>query len=60
MFVGLYGITKRVHKVWSASLEELETIVEELPPRYKLMALLAAWCAMRFGELADCAAATSI
>jgi uncharacterized protein (DUF433 family) len=27
--------------------------VDELPPRYKLMALLAAWCAMRFGELAE-------
>ncbi|MBW9211616.1 site-specific integrase [Mumia sp. zg.B21] len=36
-----------------ASLAELETIVEELPERYKLMALLAAWCAMRFGELTE-------
>ena len=47
------GNTKRVHKVRPASLQELETIVEELPDRYKLMALLAAWCAMRFGELAE-------
>jgi integrase len=47
------GNTKRVHKVRPASLQELETIVDELPPRYKLMALLAAWCAMRFGELAE-------
>jgi len=44
---------KRVHKVRPASLRELETIVEALPERYKLMALLAAWCAMRFGELAE-------
>ncbi len=47
------GNTKRVHQVQPASLEELQTIVEELPNRYKLMALLAAWCAMRFGELAE-------
>jgi integrase len=47
------GNTKRVHRVQPASLEELQTIVEQLPNRYKLMALLAAWCAMRFGELAE-------
>jgi integrase len=47
------GNTTRLHKVGPASLAELETIVEELPDRYKLMALLAAWCAMRFGELAE-------
>jgi integrase len=45
------GNTKRVHRVEPATLKELETIVDELPDRYKLMALLAAWCAMRFGEL---------
>ncbi len=53
------GNTKRVHKVQPASLEELQTIVEELPPRYKVMALLAAWCAMRFGELGSSGEATS-
>jgi len=42
-----------VHHVRGLNLDELSTIVEELPPRYKLMALLAAWCAMRFGELAE-------
>ncbi len=47
------GNTTRVHRVQPASLEELQTIVEELPNRYKLMALLAGWCAMRFGELAE-------
>lgn len=36
-----------------ASLVELEVVVTELPDRYRLMALLAAWCAMRFGELAE-------
>ena len=47
------GNTKRLHKVGPASLAELEMIVEELPERYQLMALLAAWCAMRFGELTE-------
>ncbi|MQW74879.1 tyrosine-type recombinase/integrase [Nocardioides sp. dk4132] len=47
------GSAKRAHHVQPASLEELKTIVEELPERYKLMALLAAWCAMRFGELTE-------
>jgi integrase len=47
------GNTVRAHHVQPASLDELQTIVEELPDRYKLMALLAAWCALRFGELAE-------
>lgn len=34
-------------------MAELKTIVGDLPDRDKLMALLAAWCAMRFGELAE-------
>ena len=46
------GNVKRAHKVRPASLSELETIVAALPDRYQLMALLAAWCALRFGELA--------
>ncbi|GGF36424.1 putative prophage phiRv2 integrase [Marmoricola endophyticus] len=47
------GSTARVHRVQPASLEELNIIVDELPPRYKLMALLAMWCALRFGELTE-------
>ena len=47
------GSTKRAHQVQPATLAELETIVAELPDRYQLMALLAAWCAMRFGELTE-------
>lgn len=47
------GNVKRTHKVQPASLQELEAIVEAVPDRYKLMALLAAWCALRFGELAE-------
>ncbi len=47
------GTTKRAKKVRPASLAELETIVAELPERYRLAALLASWCALRFGELAE-------
>ncbi|RHW25446.1 site-specific integrase [Nocardioides immobilis] len=47
------GSTKRVKKIRPASLSELETVVSNLPERYRLMALLAAWCALRFGELAE-------
>ncbi len=47
------GSAERVKKVKPASLEELETIVLAMPERYRLMPLLAAWCALRFGELAE-------
>ncbi len=47
------GSTKRVKKVKPATLAELEVIVQELPERYRVMALLASWCALRFGELAE-------
>ena len=47
------GNVRPAHKVVPASLEELEVIVKNLPDRYRLMALFAAWCAMRFGELAE-------
>lgn len=47
------GQSKRARKVRPASLPELEALVKALPERYRLMALLAAWCALRFGELAE-------
>jgi integrase len=47
------GNVKPAHKVKPASLQELETLVNNLPGKYRLMALLGAWCAMRFGELAE-------
>jgi integrase len=47
------GSARRVKKIRPATLGELETIVTELPERYRVMALLAAWCALRFGELAE-------
>ena len=45
------GQAKRARTIEPASLAELEAIVHGMPSRYKLMALLAAWCAMRFGDL---------
>lgn len=47
------GQTKRQRKIKPATLAELETIVTRLPDRYGLMVLLAAWCALRFGELTE-------
>jgi integrase len=47
------GNTRRAKRVEPATLEQLETIVGAMPERYRLMALLASWCALRFGELAE-------
>lgn len=46
------GTAKKAHTT-VASLAELEAIVEAMPPRYRGMVLLAAWCGLRFGELAE-------
>jgi integrase len=43
----------RVSETKPATLDDLTVIVDSLPKRYRLMALLAAWCAMRFGELTE-------
>jgi len=46
--------SRRVHKVRPATLTEIEHLVQATrPERYRLMVLLATWCAMRFGELAE-------
>jgi len=47
------GVVKRVHKIEPASLEELAIIVEAFPARYRGVVLLASWCALRFGEIAE-------
>jgi integrase len=47
------GQAKRAKDIRPASLGELEALASAMPPRYRLMVLLAAWCAMRFGELAE-------
>jgi integrase len=47
------GGAKRVHQIKPATLAELETITANMPDRLQLMVLLAAWCALRFGELIE-------
>lgn len=47
------GSAKRKVKIRPATLAELEQIAAEVPGRYRLMVLLAAWCALRFGELTE-------
>ena len=47
------GNTRRAHKVDPLSVDELAVLVENMPDRYQLVCLLAAWCALRFGELAE-------
>ena len=47
------GTAKRVHQIRPATLVELELLVGAMPERYRLMVLLASWCGLRFGELAE-------
>lgn len=47
------GTTRARHKVRPATLSELAIIVETMPERRRLMIQLAAWCGLRFGELAE-------
>lgn len=47
------GNAKRVHKIKPATLAELAALVAAMPPRYRAMVLLASWCGLRFGELAE-------
>ncbi|MGO1385797.1 MAG: tyrosine-type recombinase/integrase, partial [Arachnia sp.] len=44
---------KAVKPIRPASSDELHTITEAMPERYRLMVLLAGWCAVRFGELTE-------
>lgn len=45
--------TARRHKVKPATLAQVAAIVAEMPERRRLMITLAAWCSLRFGELAE-------
>jgi integrase len=47
------GAAKRAKKIKPATLAELERLVTAMPEKYRLMVLLAAWCALRFGELTE-------
>lgn len=47
------GTSRKAHETKVASLGELEVIVQAMPERYRAMVLLAAWCGLRYGELAE-------
>ena len=47
------GTAHRVKRIRIAELDEIEIIVNAMPDRYKAMVLLAAWCALRLGELTE-------
>lgn len=47
------GGSKRARAIRPATLDELVTITTEMPAQLRLMVPLAAWCALRFGELAE-------
>lgn len=42
----------RTKEMRPATLAELETIADNMPAQYRLAILLAAWCGLRFGEVA--------
>jgi integrase len=47
------GSSRTKHRPKVATLPELEVIVAAMPARLRAMVLLAAWCGLRFGELAE-------
>lgn len=47
------GQTERAHTVEIATLDELATITTAMPERLRLAVLLGAWCALRYGEIAE-------
>ncbi|MFZ1287918.1 MAG: site-specific integrase [Candidatus Phosphoribacter sp.] len=47
------GTARRARAVKPATLDELAVIAANLPPKYRPMLLLAAWTALRFGELTE-------
>lgn len=47
------GSSKRVHKIKPATLDELAALTDAMPARFRLLVLLASWCGLRFGELAE-------
>lgn len=47
------GTVRRVSKTEPATLAEIEIIANEMPEKYSMMIVMAAWCALRFGELTE-------
>lgn len=47
------GHVRRSRKIRIATVDELSAIAEAMPERLRLAVLLGAWCAMRWGEIAE-------
>ncbi len=47
------GYQPKRRRLEPASIEELDVIVENMPEKWKPMVLLASWCALRYGEIAE-------
>lgn len=47
------GNSRRAKVIRPATLDELVTIAEHMPDKYRLAVVLSAWCALRFGELIE-------
>jgi integrase len=47
------GVAKRKVTIKPATLPELSALTNAMPRQYRLIVTLAAWCALRFGELAE-------
>ena len=47
------GVSRRAKPIRPATLAELDAIRAAMPPRYRVMVLLASWTALRFGELTE-------
>lgn len=47
------GKSKRARKIRPATLAELKEMTEALPDQWQMLLQLAAWCALRFGELTE-------
>ena len=44
---------ERARAIHPTTLAELAAITEEMPARYRAAVLIAAWCGLRFGEIAQ-------
>jgi len=47
------GAVKRARNIKPATVAELAKITDLMPEQYRAMVTLAAWCALRFGELTE-------
>lgn len=47
------GYAPKRRQLEPASLQELDVIVANMPEQHRLQVLLASWCAMRYGEIAE-------